>query len=121
MSTENDNKLLNYGVNITDEPNIDYPFEELCAGGDENRIRGNWSSKTDFFLSVFGFTFALGNLWRFPYQITIHGGIVYLIPYTIMFFLTSLPILFMELSLGQFISLGSVAVWKMAPLFKGFL
>lgn len=119
MTVDDANALMHYSRRDTDEQNIDYPFEELGSGGDENRIRGNWSSKTDFFLSVFGFTFALGNLWRFPYQITIHGGIAYLIPYMIMFFLTSLPILFMELSLGQFISLGNVAVWKMAPLFKG--
>uniref|UniRef100_A0A915CRQ8 Uncharacterized protein n=1 Tax=Ditylenchus dipsaci TaxID=166011 RepID=A0A915CRQ8_9BILA len=80
--------------------NIEYPFEET-TGMDENRIRGNWASKTDYLLSVFGFTFALGNLWRFPYQLATHG------------------VLFMELCLGQFISLGPVSVWKVSPLFKG--
>lgn len=103
-----------------DNRNIDYPFEDTGGSGDENRIRGNWSSKTDYFLSVFGFTFALGNLWRFPYQLAIHGGVAYLIPYTVVFFLTALPILSMELALGQFISLGPIAIWKMTPLFKGF-
>ena len=38
-----DDELLGYdGVA---EQNIDYPFEEIGTGGDENRIRGNWSSK----------------------------------------------------------------------------
>ncbi|KAI1721390.1 sodium:neurotransmitter symporter family domain-containing protein [Ditylenchus destructor] len=99
---------------------VEYPFEEVTTGGaDENRIRGNWSSKTDYLLSVFGFSFALGNLWRFPNQISTHGGLAYLVPYVTLFFLSAMPVLFMELSLGQFISLGPVAVWKVSPLFKG--
>uniref|UniRef100_A0A1I8BTP1 Transporter n=1 Tax=Meloidogyne hapla TaxID=6305 RepID=A0A1I8BTP1_MELHA len=98
---------------------IEYPFEETGGSGDENRIRGNWSLKLDYLFSVFGYTFALGNLWRFPYQCGINGGIAYLIPYTILFFVGALPILFMELSLGQFVSLGPASVWRLAPLFKG--
>ncbi|KAF7629202.1 hypothetical protein Mgra_00009265 [Meloidogyne graminicola] len=98
---------------------IEYPFEETGGSGDENRIRGNWSLKSDYLFSIFGYTFALGNIWRFPYQCAINGGIAYLIPYTILFIFGSLPILFMELSLGQFVSLGPSSVWKLAPLFKG--
>lgn len=99
--------------------NIEYPFEETSGTGDENRIRGNWSSKIDYFLSIFGFTFALGNLWRFPNQLTSHGGLAYLVPYFTLFLFAALPVLFMELSLGQFISLGPISVWKVSPLFKG--
>uniref|UniRef100_A0A914KVR2 Transporter n=1 Tax=Meloidogyne incognita TaxID=6306 RepID=A0A914KVR2_MELIC len=98
---------------------IEYPFEETGGSGDENRIRGNWSLKLDYLFSIFGYTFALGNLWRFPYHFGINGGIAYLIPYTILFFVGALPILFMEISLGQFVSLGPASVWKLAPLFKG--
>uniref|UniRef100_A0A914LTW0 Transporter n=1 Tax=Meloidogyne incognita TaxID=6306 RepID=A0A914LTW0_MELIC len=98
---------------------IEYPFEETGGSGDENRIRGNWSLKLDYLFSIFGYTFALGNLWRFPYHFGINGGIAYLIPYTILFFVGALPILFMEVSLGQFVSLGPASVWKLAPLFKG--
>nr|CAD2206539.1 unnamed protein product [Meloidogyne enterolobii] len=98
---------------------IEYPFEETGGSGDENRIRGNWTLKLDYLFSIFGYTFALGNLWRFPYHFGINGGIAYLIPYTILFFVAALPILFMEISLGQFVSLGPASVWKLAPLFKG--
>ena len=34
---------------------IDYPFEDTTGAGDENKIRGNWSSKIDFFLSCLGY------------------------------------------------------------------
>lgn len=44
---------------------------------------------------------------------------MYLIPYVILFLISAIPVLFMELSLGQFISLGPTSVWKVAPLFKG--
>lgn len=99
--------------------NIEYPFEETLGTGDENRIRKNWSSKIDYFLSIFGFTFALGNLWRFPNLLTSHGGLAYLVPYLLLFFFAALPVFFMELSLGQFISLGPISVWKVSPFFKG--
>jgi hypothetical protein len=41
---------------------IEYPLEETGGIGDENRIRGNWSSKIDYFLSIFGLNLAFGNL-----------------------------------------------------------
>ncbi|CAD5222395.1 unnamed protein product [Bursaphelenchus xylophilus] len=102
-----------------EDGDIEYPFEEITGSGDENRIRGNWSSHMDYYLSVFGLTFALGNLWRFPNQVHIHGGLAYLIPYCVLFIISAIPILFMEMSLGQFVSLGPTSVWKVAPLFKG--
>lgn len=44
------------------EGDIEYPFEETGGVGDENKIRGNWSGSMDYYLSVFGFTFAVGNV-----------------------------------------------------------
>jgi solute carrier family 6 amino acid transporter-like protein 5/7/9/14 len=73
----------------------------------------------DYYLAICGYGFCFGNLWRFPFQCQLHGGLVYLIPYTILFLVSAIPVLFMELSLGQFISLGPTSVWKVAPLFKG--
>ena len=102
-----------------DEGEIEYPFEDCGGSGDENKIRGNWSSSADYYLAVFGFTFALGNLWHFPYQCQQHGGLAYLIPYTVLFLVAAVPVLFLELALGQFISLGPMSLWKVAPLFRG--
>ncbi|KAK6024634.1 putative sodium-dependent acetylcholine transporter, partial [Ostertagia ostertagi] len=101
------------------EGDIEYPFEETNGVGDENRIRGNWSTKTDYMLAAVGFTFGIGNLWRFPFLIFQHGGVAFFIPYLIVLVVAALPMFFMEMVLGQFSSLAAISVWNVVPLFKG--
>ncbi|GCB64012.1 hypothetical protein scyTo_0007472 [Scyliorhinus torazame] len=86
---------------------------------DENVERGNWSSKTDYILSVIGLAVGLGNIWRFPYLAYKNGGGAFLIPYTFMLALAGMPMFFMETSFGQFASLGPVAAWKAMPILQG--
>ncbi|KAL4225027.1 Sodium- and chloride-dependent glycine transporter 2 [Mactra antiquata] len=44
----------------------------------------------------------------------------FLIPYCIMLGVVGLPLFYMELSLGQFASLGPITIWKFNPLLKGW-
>ncbi|XP_038630619.1 sodium- and chloride-dependent neutral and basic amino acid transporter B(0+)-like [Scyliorhinus canicula] len=85
---------------------------------DENVERGNWSSKTDYFLSVIGLAVGLGNIWRFPYLAYKNGGGAFLIPYTLMLALAGMPMFFLETSFGQFASLGPVAAWNAVPILQ---
>uniref|UniRef100_A0AC35TQ97 Transporter n=1 Tax=Rhabditophanes sp. KR3021 TaxID=114890 RepID=A0AC35TQ97_9BILA len=80
---------------------------------------GNWSSKCEYILSVCGFMFGIGNLYRFPYLVFKYGGSAFIVMYILMFFLAALPVVFIELAVGQFISLGALSIWKVVPLFKG--
>uniref|UniRef100_A0A8C6SZ12 Transporter n=1 Tax=Neogobius melanostomus TaxID=47308 RepID=A0A8C6SZ12_9GOBI len=86
---------------------------------DENKERGNWSSKTDYILSTIGYAVGLGNIWRFPYLAYKNGGGAFLIPYFLMLLLAGLPLFFMESALGQFCSQGPINVWRAVPLLQG--
>ncbi|KAL8566526.1 hypothetical protein ACOMHN_009740 [Nucella lapillus] len=86
---------------------------------DENLDRGNWSRKMDFFLSCLSYAVGLGNVWRFPYICARNGGGAFLIPFLIMLFITGIPLVFMEMSFGQFASSGVVSIWNVCPLFQG--
>ncbi|XP_072361164.1 sodium- and chloride-dependent neutral and basic amino acid transporter B(0+)-like [Scyliorhinus torazame] len=92
---------------------------EDVGESDENVERGNWSSKTEYLLSVIGSAVGLGNVWRFPYLVYRNGGGAFLIPYTLMLALLGVPLFFLESSFGQFASLGPVAVWKAVPILQG--
>ena len=43
----------------------------------------------------------------------------FLVPYIIMLFIIGLPVFFLEVSFGQFASLGPIPIWKINPLMKG--
>lgn len=43
----------------------------------------------------------------------------FFLPYLLMLVVCGLPLMFMELALGQFASLGAITIWKVSPLFKG--
>ncbi|XP_051877851.1 sodium- and chloride-dependent neutral and basic amino acid transporter B(0+)-like isoform X2 [Pristis pectinata] len=68
---------------------------------------------------MIGCAVGLGNIWRFPYLAYKNGGGAFFIPYTLMLLLVGMPMCFLESSVGQFASLGPVAVWKVVPMLQG--
>ncbi|GAA6090164.1 sodium- and chloride-dependent GABA transporter 2-like, partial [Tachysurus ichikawai] len=82
--------------------------------------RGQWSSNVEFLLTVAGEIIGLGNVWRFPYLCYKNGGGVFLIPYLVFLFACGIPLFFLEISLGQYTSQGTINCWrKICPLFQG--
>jgi solute carrier family 6 (neurotransmitter transporter), invertebrate len=58
------------------------------------------------------------NIVRFPRELERHG-VAFLIPYlTIMLFI-GVPVVLLEIALGQFLGQGSAHIWKASPFFKG--
>ncbi|KAH3833324.1 hypothetical protein DPMN_106630 [Dreissena polymorpha] len=92
---------------------------ESIDSGPENEERGNWRTKLEFVLSCLGYVIGLGNIWRFPFLVYRNGGGAFFFAYIIMVALCGLPLVYMEMALGQYASLGPVTLWRAVPLFKG--
>ncbi|XP_042205398.1 sodium-dependent noradrenaline transporter-like isoform X2 [Homarus americanus] len=82
--------------------------------------RDTWHNNVEGILSHIGYVVGLGNMWRFPYFCYKHGGATFFIPYTVFLLVVGLPEFFMDVSLGQYLSLGPTHVYSyMAPIFSG--
>ncbi|XP_057321913.1 sodium- and chloride-dependent GABA transporter ine-like [Microplitis mediator] len=82
--------------------------------------RPHWENKVQFVLACVGYSVGLGNVWRFPYLCYSSGGGVFLIPYFIILIVCGVPLLYMELAVGQFTRRGPIgALGQICPLFKG--
>ncbi|XP_036379971.1 sodium- and chloride-dependent GABA transporter ine [Megalops cyprinoides] len=82
--------------------------------------RPTWSRQIEFTLAGIGCAVGLGNIWRFPYLCYRSGGGAFLVPYLLMLVVLGIPLLYMELTLGQYLRRGPVlALAKVCPLLKG--
>ena len=82
--------------------------------------RQRWASRTVFILAALGSAVGLGNLWRFPYLAGKYGGGAFLIPYLIALVLVGVPMLMLELAVGQKMQQGAVGSYrKLHPSFVG--
>uniref|UniRef100_A0A672RJE9 Transporter n=1 Tax=Sinocyclocheilus grahami TaxID=75366 RepID=A0A672RJE9_SINGR len=87
---------------------------------EEEAGRPTWSRQIEFTLAGIGCAVGLGNIWRFPYLCYRSGGGAFLVPYLLMLVLLGIPLLHMELTLGQYLRRGPVlALTKACPLLKG--
>nr|XP_020468397.1 sodium-dependent neutral amino acid transporter B(0)AT3-like isoform X2 [Monopterus albus] len=95
--------------------------EAESAEQKESTERPKWDNKVQYLLTCIGFAVGLGNVWRFPYLCQIYGGGAFLIPYLIALVLEGLPLLHMELAIGQRLRMGSVGVWNSISPYLGGL
>ncbi|XP_063226082.1 sodium- and chloride-dependent GABA transporter ine [Bacillus rossius redtenbacheri] len=82
--------------------------------------RQHWANKAQFVLACVGYCVGLGNVWRFPYLCYKSGGGVFLVPYFLILVICGIPLLYMELAVGQYTRRGPIgALGQICPLFKG--
>lgn len=58
------------------------------------------------------------NIVRFPRELERHG-VAFLVPYLTLMFIIGVPVILLEMALGQFLGQGSAHSWKASPFFKG--
>ncbi|XP_036433771.1 LOW QUALITY PROTEIN: inactive sodium-dependent neutral amino acid transporter B(0)AT3 [Colossoma macropomum] len=85
----------------------------------ETEERPKWDNKIQYLLTCIGFAVGLGNVWRFPYLCQIYGGGAFLIPYLVALVFEGLPLLYLELAIGQSLRKGSIGVWNSISPYLG--
>ncbi|GMT36722.1 hypothetical protein PFISCL1PPCAC_28019, partial [Pristionchus fissidentatus] len=74
--------------------------------------RGSWGHKLHFLATCVGFATGLGNLWRFPALAYENGGGAFLVPYILVSFVIGFPLLYLEMSIGQFARVGPARCFR---------
>ncbi|XP_068456191.1 sodium- and chloride-dependent GABA transporter ine [Clinocottus analis] len=97
------------------------PFPGARGADMEKQLnRPTWSRQIEFTLAGIGCAVGLGNVWRFPYLCYRSGGGAFLVPYLLMLVVLGFPLLYMELTVGQYTRRGPVhALASVCPLLKG--
>jgi len=73
--------------------------------------RERWTSDVAFYFAAVGAAVGFGNVWRFPSLAADYGGGAFFIPYLLALFLIGIPLLILEVSLGQHFQTGDVGVF----------
>jgi NSS family neurotransmitter:Na+ symporter len=82
--------------------------------------RQRWTSKSVFVMAAVGSAVGLGNVWRFPYLAGKYGGGAFLLPYLFALFLVGVPLLMLEIGIGQKMQQGAIGCCrKLHPAFGG--
>mmetsp|Transcript_10865 Transcript_10865/g.15901 ORF Transcript_10865/g.15901 Transcript_10865/m.15901 type:complete len:590 (+) Transcript_10865:119-1888(+) len=84
----------------------------LFTGYDETETtRGRFGNRCAFYMAAVGSAVGFGNVWRFPSLAAKFGGAAFFIPYILALMFIGIPILFLEIGLGQFYQTGDVGVF----------
>jgi SNF family Na+-dependent transporter len=73
--------------------------------------RDRWPSRTAFYLAAIGSAIGFGNVWRFPALAKDYGGGAFLVPFFLALIVVGIPVLILEISLGQYHQTGNVGVF----------
>ncbi|XP_006868883.1 PREDICTED: sodium- and chloride-dependent transporter XTRP3 isoform X2 [Chrysochloris asiatica] len=84
------------------------------------KTRPLWANPLQFVFACISYAVGLGNVWRFPYLCQMYGGGSFLVPYIIMLIVEGMPLLYLELAVGQRMRQGSIGAWRtISPYLRG--
>ncbi|XP_043849933.1 orphan sodium- and chloride-dependent neurotransmitter transporter NTT5 [Dromiciops gliroides] len=72
--------------------------QQVTDSTDNSQVR---SSRAEHLLMQVGFCVGLGTIWRFPSLCYENGGGTFLLTYVVLLFILGIPLVFMEMALGQ--------------------
>ncbi|XP_003476928.2 sodium- and chloride-dependent transporter XTRP3 [Cavia porcellus] len=87
--------------------------------GPEEKAREQWDHPLQFVFACISYAVGLGNVWRFPYLCQMYGGGSFLVPYLIMLIVEGMPLLYLELAVGQRMRQGSIGAWRTISPYLG--
>ncbi|XP_022909976.2 sodium- and chloride-dependent neutral and basic amino acid transporter B(0+) isoform X1 [Onthophagus taurus] len=70
-------------------------------------------------LCIISLACGLGNIFYLPQGVLLNGGLPFLIAYLILAVLVGLPLLTLEIGLGQIVQEGFTKTWRAVPFFRG--
>ena len=73
-----------------------------------NYERGKFQNSCQYLCTCVSYAIGFSNIWRFPYLCYKNGGGAFLIPYMFSLFIAGMPMMYLEMSLGQFSSQGNL-------------
>ncbi|KAB0362504.1 hypothetical protein FD754_006660 [Muntiacus muntjak] len=84
------------------------------------KTRPLWATPLQFVFACISYAVGLGNVWRFPYLCQMYGGGSFLVPYVVMLVVEGMPLLYLELAVGQRMRQGSIGAWRtVSPYLSG--
>ncbi|GAB1294867.1 Transporter [Apodemus speciosus] len=92
---------------------------ECAQPGVVDKVRPKWGNPLQFLLTCVSYAVGLGNVWRFPYLCQMYGGGSFLVPYVIMLIVEGMPLLYLELAVGQRMRQGSIGAWRTISPYLG--
>jgi len=86
----------------------------------DKNFRPRWANRGVFLLASLGSVIGLGNIWKFPALTWKHGGVAFLIAYSFALVFVGIPMLILEITLGQKMQRGAGgAIRGILPRFAG--
>uniref|UniRef100_A0A667GGN5 Transporter n=1 Tax=Lynx canadensis TaxID=61383 RepID=A0A667GGN5_LYNCA len=83
------------------------------------KARPLWANPLQFVFACISYAVGLGNVWRFPYLCQMYGGGSFLVPYFVMLVVEGMPLLYLELAVGQRMRQGSIGAWRTISPYLG--
>uniref|UniRef100_A0A8C3X4M3 Transporter n=1 Tax=Catagonus wagneri TaxID=51154 RepID=A0A8C3X4M3_9CETA len=87
--------------------------------GAMDKARPLWDTPLQFVFACISYAVGLGNVWRFPYLCQMYGGGSFLVPYLLMLVVEGMPLLYLELAVGQRMRQGSIGAWRAISPYLG--